>query len=703
MAQGDFDGALSALEQTSEEEARLKEQRDKKRRLEEHIGWWRKRVDLTKEHDEKFIERWCDDRRMARGETDYDVDTNLIAAIMEVLLAFLYAKDPDIGVRPSAKILYIRDPDVAMYPSPPDEKKQNVARYREFAKTLEIVVSRMVRNARLKTVAKRWIRGSMTVGIGWLKVAMQRRLETDPIMETQINDLKTQLSNIRSKQLRMKDDDAERDRLIEEIEANLKAAEANLERMVAEGLVLDYVHPEDLIVAPECGEVENYLNSPWIAFDSFKTEDEVLEITGWENKEQRDYLLKANRYFKRPREGKPGESGEGYVLAKQKNDMDNKEADSPEGFFKIVEVWSKTDGVVYTYVEGCTEAWAREPYPPVTGLRFYPCFQLAFHYVDQERYPQSDVFQLKKLQNEYNDIRSDYRLHRKRAVPGILFDKTKLTDDSVSAVQKAERQEYVGIEMLDPERPIRDAFAPKAYNPIDPNLYDTSIISREMEKMSGVQDALQAAVQIEKTATEARIQESGFGARTGQRRDQLEEVLTDLAEYVAQLCLQMLDQADAEKYAGSQALWMRLTAEQAFTSFDFEIKAGSTGKPQATSDRETWGTLLPLIVQNVERIGAARLRGQEWAAKPYISILNETLERLDDHADIEKFLPEPPEEVVQAALSQQQTDPEEELNMAKKFKELATAIEKIPALAELPEVQELLNDEEAEQPGMMLN
>jgi hypothetical protein len=33
MAQGDFDGALSALEQTSEEEARLKEQRDKKRTL----------------------------------------------------------------------------------------------------------------------------------------------------------------------------------------------------------------------------------------------------------------------------------------------------------------------------------------------------------------------------------------------------------------------------------------------------------------------------------------------------------------------------------------------------------------------------------------------------------------------------------------------------------------------------------------------
>ncbi len=52
--------------------------------------------------------------------------------------------------------------------------------------------------------------------------------------------------------------------------------------------------------------------------------------------------------------------------------------------------------------------------------------------------------------------------------------------------------------------------------------------------------------------------------------------------------------------------------------------------------------ILPLVKETVGQIGAARQAGQEWAAKPLIAILEETFRRMDDPADVEKFLPVPP-------------------------------------------------------------
>ena len=146
----------------------------------------------------------------------------------------------------------------------------------------------------------------------------------------------------------------------------------------------------------------------------------------------------------------------------------------------------------------------------------------------------------------------------------------------------------------------------------------------------------------------SRIQESGFGARTGARLDELEDALTDMSEYAGQLALQFLSIEDARKYAGPNAEWQQLSTEDAFTTFYIDIKAGSTGKPQEQPDREQWGTLMPLIREVIDRIGAARMQGQEWAAKPWIALLKETFNRLDDHADIEEFLPVVPEQLLNA-------------------------------------------------------
>ena len=51
---------------------------------------------------------------------------------------------------------------------------------------------------------------------------------------------------------------------------------------------------------------------------------------------------------------------------------------------------------------------------------------------------------------------------------------------------------------------------------------------------------------------------------------------------------------------------------------------------------------MPLMEKLIDRIGQARVVGAVWAAKPWIALLDETMLRLDDPAEVEKFLPVPP-------------------------------------------------------------
>ena len=656
-------------EMTAMDEAQQREIEAAKAKAQEEalICKWVEKVQRARKHDKKARSQWADDRRVARGDTDWLVDTNLIGAILEVLAAFLYAKNPDVSIKPSASA-----------------NRAMLEQYRSVGETLEIMNSRMLKDAGLKRVAKRWVRGAMTVGVAWIKVAMQTRNERDPLTDKQINDLQNNLTRMQTLQAKLQEGEKDSyDETIAEIRSQMTALKGQLERQVAQGLVLDLMAPEDVVIAPDCGEILNYLNSPWIAFDLYKDEDEALELTGWKKKK----LDQANRYTQRPRKGEEEDDGSSRSnsTAWVKSDGEEDEsAENVDGFYRFTEIWSLRDGVVYTIVDGVQTQWARKPYPPRTGSRFYPNFLLAFHPIDGERWPQSDVYQLKKLQDEYGRTRSNQSEHRRRAVPGVIYNENDVAPESLEKLAGSQVQEYTGIKTVRPNVDMRTLFTPKLYNAVDPGLYNTEMITSEMEKVSGAQDAVQGGIQVEKTATEAQILESGRGARTGARLDTLEECLTELAEYTTQLILLTMDKADAMRYAGPEAVWVDMTTEQALTLYSVEIKAGSTGKPKANSDREAWGTLMPLIEKMIDRIGHARMQGQEWAAKPWIALLTESFNRLDDHADIEKFLPVPTQDVIEATMNPPPA-PMETAEIANKeadsIYKLAQALEKSPLFA----------------------
>lgn len=605
----------AALQQQTDEEA------CKKR---ESIKRWREDLRQGMEHDKAARERYLKDRKVAAGHTKWLVDTNLVGAIIEILMAFIYAKNPDICVEIAESVGDTR-----------------TKKYADMTRTLEIVISRLLKDAGLKRKAKKWVRATMTIGAGWLKCAMQTRTEVDALVQNELNDLKQQLDNIQAIQAILDENSADyatQSTLRVQLEANMTALQAKLERQIATGLVLDVIPADDIQVSPECGELENYLDAPWLRVRFYKSTEEVLAMTGWTPQK----LRTANRYHQRPRPHNANDAG-GNVTSPQLQWVRANDAntESPSGFLLVEEIQCKRDGVVYTLVDGVDDEWAREPYAPRQSSRFYDLFLLAFHYIDGERHPQSDVQQLASLQDEYGRTRSNFAEHRKRAVPNTIVNGNEVPENELNKITKSTVGEYVAIDFKGDD--IRKAFTPKQYPQFDPALYNTQPITTDMEKVSGAQDAMQSGVAVEKTATEAEIQNNGFGARIGTRKDELEDVLADLALHVAEIAMQTLDEAFVIRIAGENAVWPQLAVDDILYGFDVSIRAGSTGRPNTAQRRQSWQALLPLLEKIITIIGNFQTQpNMAWAAQPYIELLHHTADVVGEKFDIDKLIPTPP-------------------------------------------------------------
>lgn len=588
----------------------------------ELVGQWRERLEHARRHDDHARQRYADDRRVARGETQWLVDTNLVGAILEILEAFVYAKDPDFAVDPAESV---------------DKQREKVLG--DACETLRIVVSRLLRQADLKGRGRRWVRSAQTVGVGWLRPSLTTHTEKDPVVAGEINTLQENLKRLDVLEAEAADGECgsvEAKRA--EIEANLVALQAKLEKSVANGLVLDLMPAEDVQVAPDCGELVNYLDAPWIAYRLYKTKEQALAITGW----RPEQIKRANVYTQR----KMGADGHGTAGSTQLSwvRVNDAESQSVDGFVAFDEIWSKTDGVVYTMIDGITDRWARAPYAPMTGSRWYDAFLLPMHCFDGERHPQSDVHQLKSLQDEYGRTRSNFAETRKRSIPFTIWDAGSIDPAELGKITSAEANEHLAIQFTDGTQPMQNRVHRFAAPSIDPAVYSTQPITIDMEKVSGAQDAMQSSVSVEKTATEAQIQNNGFGARIGTRRDTLETVLGELGTWVAQVALQYLPEEAVLRIAGPAAVWPELTTDEVLWGYDITVKAGSTGKPNLEAKRAAWMTALPLVEKMATVVGNFRAQGpqMEWAAAPYVAMLETTFAVLDMRDDVEKFLPNPP-------------------------------------------------------------
>lgn len=598
-----------------------------KKRTEQEISElakkWSARVEAAKKHYENHHKRFVYNRKLVAGfnykadpksSSFYKHRANLIHGSIAAILPNVYARNPEISAIPTYKSKSLK----------------------KFCETIEKVTNIELEKAGLKERAKSAVRSALTCSIGVLKVMYQRDIDDDPIIKSRIEDTQDDIKNLERLILDLQDETkiAELDAKKEEYQNTITVLQQQLEVVVAEGVVIDKIFPENLIVDPMITEFSDYEQAGWMC--------QIIPM----KKNDAEGLFKVKL-------DKAKTYDNSYLTDSLSTSISTSGDDQEDQQIAILEIWDKATHSVYTLADGCN-FWLREPYSPEkVGQRWYPFFLLPYQIVDGQFIGPSIVDLTEKLQEEHNKARDRYNAHRDLCLPGYVADSSV----SEKSIKKFSLAGFGEIATFDSDgKTIDQAIQPKKYPPIDPVVYDTGNVRQDWEMVTGLQDATRSTVVDPKTATEATIMQQSLSGRVGEFRDQVEDWIQDIAQYCAQILVQELNHEQVERIMGPPVeesiyvngveqvvmedsySWPDVTSkEDVFGMVEMRIRAGTTGAPDKQEQQESWQSLLPIVQGQIQMIMQAQATG--FGADPMINLLKETIKRFDERLDPEQFIP----------------------------------------------------------------
>ena len=594
---------------------------------------WTARITHARAHWSSFHKRVRHNRNTVAGfnwnadptgKDFYSLRANLIHGTISAVLPNVYARNPEISTTPT----------------------HSGADIKLFCKTLEKVTNRALEHAQLKNRAKSTVRAALTCSFGILKVMYQRDPGRDGYIQGRINDAQENLLAIEELVRDLQEKDANADQSHHEAKrAELKELIKSLldqsEVQSAEGLVIDRVLTENLLIDPSICEFWDYTDADWIC--------QIIPM----KRGQAEALYKKNLASAKIYQPGQGETSHRKTRRLASMHLDAKSAPVVDDQqIAVLEIWDRTTQRVYTMVEGATE-WLREPYsPPKVGERWYPFFLLPYQVVDGQFVGPSLVDLTERLQEEHNEARDRFNQHRDLCIPGWVAS----ADINEKTIKKHSDSRFGEITIVDTEgKPLNQVIIPRGHPKIDPIVYDTSAVRYDWEQVTGLQDAARSTVVRPKTATEANILQRALSGRVFEFKDQIEDWLQEIAQYSAQVLLQELTKEQVERYMGAPVTrtalvdgkltttqektydWPRLTKGRIFDMVDLRIRAGTTGAQDGVEEKEGWLKVLPMITNLSIQIQNLQARGMDY--EHIRNLLQETLLRYDDRIDSNLFIP----------------------------------------------------------------
>lgn len=618
-----------------------------KKREQAHCQRLLKRIRVFDKQLKDRAKGWKEARSYADGNPCEDnedglVRVNLVGSMLEAVQPSIYARAPEIAVEVDDSL------DTSSYPM-----------IKKFAATLENALNKLlVKDAQMKKRGKAVVRGTLTSTVGYAKVIYQQEYRDDPIIRNRINDTQ---DNIEKINLLIEETDpdgaecAEHTAKLFELQQQVSALESQVEVIHAEGLVVDVLRSDDLII----------LDSSVRDIDDF---DQASAIA---------HKIKMTvGSFKRMFKRSPPQGSNTYMLeSDEENTDENKDYDNDDKIIIVYEVWSLDDLTVYTLCEGAKE-YIRAPYQPTSlGAKWYPFFGLQLRRVEGVKYPKSFVEQLIELQDEYNTMRTNAKEHRRKNIPVRLVNKSAgITDEEISAINNRTIQtDVIGVTGDNPEV-FDKQLANMPEIPYNPAMYDPSGILYDMERVGNTQDAAVGAIRKAKTATEAEIAASGQQGRSSESLDVVEDWLSEIATYAAQVLLQKVPESEIKRRFGESSVWpsASLTKQDMFEMVNVTIRAGSTSKPNKMRERDQWIQLLPEIQKALDTLISAKQSGNEQLEHVVISLLDETFKRFDEKLDVKNLLGLTDDEGNE--IESEQEIPEEILQQMEELKQRLQAV-----------------------------
>ncbi|MDQ2150069.1 hypothetical protein RBI22_15225 [Alcaligenaceae bacterium C4P045] len=609
--------------------------------------------ELRKPDDDKLAEQWAG--KIKAGRKHWEVLNKRIAHNRKVVAGFNWKQDPATQqfVDPRANLLfstvqatlpniYARNPDVSVTGT---HKNRDL---RLFTETLETVLSKQTRAAKLKRRAKMSVISSLVSYFGIVKVTYQRDIHQDPVIVERINDTQDNLVEVEAAIQRLEDPEQANEIELrrQQLEQTLKGLQEESEVVSAEGLAIDRVLPENLIIDPSVLEFYDYETADWLAH--------VIPMRrGAAQGLYQVDLSRATAYKVQDNSAGPATSGDSIPFGQAGEALASKGSEDEQ--ICIIEIWDRQTQRIYTIADGC-KFFVREPYSvDRVGQRWYPFFILPYSVLDGQFVAPCLVDLTEKLQEEHNDTRDKFAAHRKLNMPGWVAS----SDVDTKTIKRHADALLGEITLIDTAgRPLTQVIQPKQPIPIQPIDYDTGPIRTDWEMVTGLQDAARSTVVQPKTATEANIMQQSLSGRTAEFRDKVEDWLQEIYEYAAQVLLLEVEEKTVAGYMGPHKVesvldpmtgmpvdqiterayeWPQLEREQIFGMVEVDIVAGTTGAPDKAQSQELWIKVMPAIQPLVTQIMQLAAQGIDYA--PLEALLRETLKRFDDRIDAEQFLP----------------------------------------------------------------
>ena len=583
------------------------------------------KVERAKKHWKKSFDRMKEDTDFYMGKqwSSSDTDDRYVANIVQrhvgQRVSALYAKNPKFVAKRRETLDFAAwEGDMSSFQSiqmsmqnsmatgqPMDptmvqtlqDAQQGFERRRmmdKLAKTLEIVAHYQLQEQQpsFKGQMKQLVRRTCVNGIGYVKIGYQRTMEKRPEDVERITDITEQMTTLERLGADKQDEKFSEDHAkMEQLRLLLASIQAKQDVIVREGIVFDFPMSNSIIVDPKCRQMSGFVGADWIAQEFVLDLDEVKEV----------YKV---------------DLGKEFTAYEDKEVGDDKCEKAT-----VWEIYSKKDGLCYVVCDGYHD-FLKEPEAPVLDLeRFWPFFPLIFNEVDSDKdvIPPSDVRLLMPVQKEYNRARQALREHRFANRPLYATYEGALSEKDISNLQSHPANAVIKLQNLSPGQAVNSILQPVQHAPVDPSLYDTSMLLDDMMRVVGSQEANLGGASGS-TATEVSVAEGSRMSSLSSNVDDLEDFLGELARATGQVLLVQMDQQTVMKIAGPGAVWPQLTASEVAQELMLEVEAGSNGRPNKA-----------IQIQNFERIAPILLQipgmNPEFMAK-------EALKRMDDGMDI---------------------------------------------------------------------
>lgn len=608
---------------------------------------WQKEIRADKYYFEKVYKRMRENMEYARLGADkkwVDGDNYVVPIINRFInqaVAALYAKNPKAQAKRKPKLLYANwdgtkeeaaaalqlvqtggDPtgQAQLVLQDVQASEQYTKMMTKMGRTLEILFEYFTGEdfPDFKKRMKANVRRAKTTGVGYVETSFHRAMEPDPDVIERIGDMQQEIALIKSRQADLKDGEYEKDdtRALE-LESMLKTLEEEKMKIVLEGLTFDFPRSTDIIPHRACTQLNGFIGCDYVTREYAMEIEEIQSLFSVDVSKSYKIYVADDRKSGTVEADTTGNSQEG-------DRGDNADSDSmikydkkdPKGKACVWRVMNKKTRQEFWLCDGYP-GYLREPKAPDNQVHgFWTIFTLIFNEVEDEVevFPPSDVHYLKHPQREYNNARQGVREHRKANRPKYFVKKGAIEEADKAAIESAPAHAVIEVSGIEGNMTIEQLIMPYKGVAIDPNMYATGEIMKDVLYGVGAQSA-DLGQTGDATATESSIAEQGRASTLASNVDDLDEHLTEIARISSQILLQQMNKQSVIEIVGPGAVWPEMDNEMVAKELFLEIRAGSAGRPNQAAELAALERAMPMLIQ----IGSI---APPVLAKKYCDLLN---------------------------------------------------------------------------------